>query len=161
MAIRIPQVAKTYQELDILIASMGKQQLLGVEAPLALYAVFPESLVWRACMFPELRYARQISPSFLQAPHGCITACFMNVVGAAALSAWNTDVTQVPVRGGLSQASSASAPYHDFTLSVTGCVDLCSHGCSADKLHCNADVSWSAHLFKKGSARDCCTEHKQ
>jgi hypothetical protein len=102
MAIRIPQVAKTYQELDILIASMGKQQLLGVDSPLALYAVFPESLVWRACMFPELRYARQISPSFLQAPHGCITACFMNVVGAATLAAWNADVTQV--RGGMQKS---------------------------------------------------------
>lgn len=62
-----------------------------------LYQLVAERLVYRTAYMGPLRSVRQISTSFLSAPMGEPTFCYMNAVGIGAFMAWNPDVTRVSV----------------------------------------------------------------
>lgn len=72
-------------------------QVVRSEEPEALdvYCAVQPNMAWRLAWSQPLRYSRRLSPGVLQAPYGAAAVCFINVVGAATLMAWNTEVAQV------------------------------------------------------------------
>lgn len=81
----------------VLFASMGQQRLKDVQPAVMLYQAWSRELVYRACAAGQLRYCRQLSPTYLEAPYNQVAVCFMNVVGLGTLNAWSAHIARASV----------------------------------------------------------------
>jgi hypothetical protein len=105
---------ETYQHCGVealrqagtLVAHMGEHLLKGVNhgaakgrddndtGSLHLYtAVTRTQLLHRFAMLGPVRSVRPVSPTFLEAPYGAATVCFMYATGVTSLRAWSSHIT--------------------------------------------------------------------
>jgi len=93
---------ETYKKLPLerlwdryLVLHVGEHRLVHEGLPpLNLYHALNRTLEGRLAYLGPVRTSSQLDPGVLDAPVGCVTVAFMNVVGAQTLLSWNADIAQ-------------------------------------------------------------------
>ncbi|GLI68043.1 hypothetical protein VaNZ11_012366 [Volvox africanus] len=96
---------ETYKKLPLerlwdkyLVLHMGEHRLREAMANLNLYHALNRTLEGRLAYVGPMSSLLQVDPGVLDAPVGCVTVAFMNVVGAQTLLSWNADVAQQAIK---------------------------------------------------------------
>ncbi|KAG2501553.1 hypothetical protein HYH03_000060 [Edaphochlamys debaryana] len=96
---------ETYKKLPLerlwdkyLVLHMGEHRLRDTLPNLNLYHALNRTLEGRLAYVGPMTSLLQVDPGVLDAPVGCVTVAFMNVVGAQTLLSWNADVAQQAIK---------------------------------------------------------------
>ncbi|KXZ55594.1 hypothetical protein GPECTOR_2g1144 [Gonium pectorale] len=96
---------ETYKKLPLerlwdkyLVLHMGEHRLRESLPNLNLYHALNRTLEGRLAYVGPMSSLLQVDPGVLDAPVGCVTVAFMNVVGAQTLLSWNADVAQQAIK---------------------------------------------------------------
>lgn len=96
---------ETYKKLPLerlwdmyLVLHVGEHRLRESLPNLNLYHALNRTLEGRLAYVGPTRSICQLDPGVLDAPVGCVTVAFMNVVGAQTLLSWNADVAQQAIK---------------------------------------------------------------